>query len=358
MTMSFRISFAFASALAFGSRVAAQPTPPTPSIAASQASAIGAAQFDKGRAYMKSGNYAAACAAFEHSERLDPQLGTLYNLAGCYVRLRKLVSAWTSYRELAQRDTNSIRREDAAKQVRDLEPRLPKLFVKLDPPIAGATVRSNGVDVSELIGSESPVDLGDYELVARAPGYVEQRASAHVHEEGKTVVVGFALVRQQDQDVETPQARVAFKPAAVVRPVAPAAPAEPEVQASESDGTRSSWTRRRRLAEIAGAGGVTLIAAGLVFGKLATTKWDDVKALCGSALECGNAADLERAETATSQARARGNASTALMIGGVAAVGGAVVLWLTAPSIDASASAWLVPHAGPADVGVALEGRF
>jgi hypothetical protein len=39
--------------------------------------------FDKGREQMKAGLYEEACASFDQSERLDPQIGTLYNLASC-----------------------------------------------------------------------------------------------------------------------------------------------------------------------------------------------------------------------------------------------------------------------------------
>ena len=49
--------------------------------------------FEKGRELMEAKSYADACAAFELSQRLDPQYGTQYNLAGCYAAQDKIVAA-------------------------------------------------------------------------------------------------------------------------------------------------------------------------------------------------------------------------------------------------------------------------
>ena len=58
--------------------------------------------FNKGRELLKQGKYAAACTEFEQSQKLDPQFGTQYNLAGCYDQIGKLATAWNLYRELAK----------------------------------------------------------------------------------------------------------------------------------------------------------------------------------------------------------------------------------------------------------------
>src|SRR5262249_57224143 len=62
-------------------------------VAAAQPSATSApaiAEFDRGRALAKDGQWAEACAAFARSEKLEAAFGTLYNLAGCYVHVGKL----------------------------------------------------------------------------------------------------------------------------------------------------------------------------------------------------------------------------------------------------------------------------
>ncbi|HEX3474550.1 MAG TPA: hypothetical protein VHT91_05885 [Kofleriaceae bacterium] len=325
--------------VATGSAAHAQPS------AASQASNAAGALFDKGRQYLAAGKYAEACAAFDSSQRLDPQLGTLFNLATCNARLGKLATAWGEFHDIAQRDANKTRRAAAAREAARLAPRLPRLVIKLDPPITEATVTSNGVDVGALLGVESPVDLGDYVIVARAPGYAEAHSRATISDEGKTVVVTIALSRPV-AEVPAPAAASApvAEPAAPPAPVAPS-PAEPPAAS------------RRTLAIAAIASGGALLAGGLVVGKLASDRWNAAKAVCGSSLDCATPADLSRAQTATDQARLRGNVSTALIIAGAAVAATGVYFWLSAPS-TASRSARLMPYAAPAGAGISLEGRL
>ena len=55
-------------------------------VPATQASDVARADlaFREGRALLTEGNYDAACPKLEESQRLDPALGTLVNLAVCY----------------------------------------------------------------------------------------------------------------------------------------------------------------------------------------------------------------------------------------------------------------------------------
>ncbi len=78
---------------------------------------------------MKAHRYPEACAAFEQSQRLDPQLGTLFNLANCEVEIDKLASAWKIYRELAKSDPNRDRKALSSELAAKLEPRLPRFVV-------------------------------------------------------------------------------------------------------------------------------------------------------------------------------------------------------------------------------------
>jgi hypothetical protein len=326
--------------VSIGSVAHAQPS------AASQASNAAGALFDKGRQYLAAGKYAEACAAFESSQRLDPQLGTLFNLATCNAHLGKLATAWGEFHDIAQRDANKTRRAAAAREAARLAPRLPRLVIKLDPPVADATVTSNGVDVGALLGVESPVDLGDYVIVARAPGYAEAQSRATISSEGKTVVVTIALTRPAVEAPVPPPAPVA-PPVAEPAPPAPIAPspAEPPVAS------------RRTLGIAALASGGTLLAGGLVLGKLASDRWNAAKAVCGPSLDCATPADLSRAQADTDQARLRGNVSTTLIIAGATVAAAGAYLWLRAPS-PAARSARLVPYAAPTGAGIALEGRL
>ncbi len=145
--------------------------------------------FARGRELMKQGNYAAACAEFEQSQRLDPQFGTQYNLAGCYEKTGKLATAWNLYRELARGDTNATRRAKAAGLAGSLARRVPKLKLVLPKKPNGVQVSMNGANANALIGIETPVDLGSYGLVVGATGYRTWRKTVDITEETKVVTV-------------------------------------------------------------------------------------------------------------------------------------------------------------------------
>jgi len=266
-------------------------------------SASATAEFDRGRALAKDGNWAEACAAFERSEKLEAAFGTLYNLAGCYVHIGKLASAWAAFRELAQRDTNPTRRSDAARQAEELQPRLPRLTIAIGSKPAGLAVSLDGTDATNLVGTDTPVDLGSHTIEADAPGFEHVRTTLEVTAESATPTVALRLIR-------------AKSPPAPVR------------AATEQPAPASS---RRTYAIVVGAGGVALVATGLVFGELAHRKYDSAKQLCPDQT-CGSDSDLTSAQSLLHDARLRANVATGLSIGGAAAIGVGAILWLTAPS--------------------------
>jgi tetratricopeptide (TPR) repeat protein len=359
-----------AALLALSSAAAAQP---------SEQAAAATAQFDLGRALMKQKNYPEACAAFERSQKLDPQWGTLYNLATCYAMSDRLASAWAAYRELAQRDTNPARRKESGKQAHELEKRLPRLLVTAADPPAGLVVTIDGVDVTALLGSESPVDLGRHVIRATAPGYADFERAKTIVDEARHVKVAIELRRPEHPEHARPEP--AAEPPAEPRPAAPPADAgppaeratagapaanrdpgvEPAAESPSRPADRPPPSRRRTYALLAAAGGGALLATGLVFGQLASSKWSDAKALCGDDLTCDNPRDLAAGNQLVDDARARANLSTALVIGGAVAASVGVVLWVTAPRGDsppAQAALRLAPAAAPGAVSLRLEGRF
>src|SRR5262249_31341588 len=142
---------------------------------------------------IKEKKFPEACAAFEQSQKLDPQNGTLFNLAGCYTHIGKLASAWAAYKELASVDTNDKRKKQSAKEAQALEKRLPKLLLKAQTPPAGLVVTLDGVDVTGLLGSDSPIDLGAHQVHATAPKLKDFDQTVAISDEGKTVTVAIEL---------------------------------------------------------------------------------------------------------------------------------------------------------------------
>ncbi|HSS00852.1 MAG TPA: hypothetical protein VLM79_27530 [Kofleriaceae bacterium] len=313
-------------------------------------SAAATVQFDKGRSLFKAGKYAEACAAFEQSQKLEAAFGTLYNLAGCYLKIGKLASAWVAYRELAQRDSKAARKADSAKRAKEIEPRLPRLLIavsdkasKAAPP--GLVVEMNGQDVTSLIGVENPIDLGSYKLVARAPQFKDAEASVEIASEGKTVTATLELERAP-REIAPPVAPAPIAP--VVKTEAPDKPVDDEP---------APVSHRRLYGAIAGGAGVALIGTSLVFGSLASSKWSDVKKLCGDDATCepDQSAEGRRLSDA---AHRNATIATGLAIGGAVAVGVGAYLWFTAPSRASRTALRLVPGASPTSAGLTLHGQF
>src|SRR5262249_8883682 len=53
--------------------------------------------FDEGRKLLKAGKLAEACAAFESSQKLDPAVTTLLNLADCREQNHQFATAWGAF---------------------------------------------------------------------------------------------------------------------------------------------------------------------------------------------------------------------------------------------------------------------
>jgi len=311
-------------------------------------SAAATAQFDKGRSLFKAGKFAEACAAFEQSQKLEAAFGTLYNLAGCYMKIGKLASAWVAYRELAQRDTRATRKADSARRARELEPRLSRLVITVPGAPSGLVVTMNGQDVTALLGVENPVDQGRYQIVAKAPQFKDRETTVEVVAEGKTVTAALELERAP---------REAPPPAPPVAEVTPVATKIEDAAKPEREPEPAPASHRRLYGALAGGAGVALIATSLVFGSLASGKWSDVKKLCGNDATCepDQSAEGRRLNDA---AHTDANIATGLAIGGAVALGVGAVLWFTAPASASGTALRLQPGAGPTSAGLTLVGRF
>lgn len=131
------------------------------------------ALFRQGRAAADTGDFRTACEKFRESNRLDPAIGTLFNIADCEEKLGRVATSWTHFQEVAQRlPPADERRGLATQRAAALEPRLPKLTIKLLgalPP--GAVVRRGDVELTTAsFGAPLPVDPGEVVVSVDAPG--------------------------------------------------------------------------------------------------------------------------------------------------------------------------------------------
>ena len=90
--------------------------------------------FRRGKAFTAQGKHAEACPMYDESHRLDPQMGTLLNVALCHEQVGRTASAWGEFRAVEQQArAASPPREDRVKLAREhadkLEPRLSRIKV-------------------------------------------------------------------------------------------------------------------------------------------------------------------------------------------------------------------------------------
>jgi len=136
--------------------------------------------FRWGKDLMKQQKFAEACAAFDGSYKLDPDVSTLLNHAACRAKNVQLATAWRLFTE-AQRQTSD--QPDAASmqlnavavtRAGELQPRLSKLSIDVAPDsrLDGLEVLRDADRVDPGAWSQLlPIDGGTYKIMARAPGH-------------------------------------------------------------------------------------------------------------------------------------------------------------------------------------------
>src|SRR5262245_41081861 len=92
------------------------------------------ALFRDARKLFDAGKYAEACEKLQASQRIDPAVGTLINLARCYEKVGRTASAWAAWRDAAAtaKQQGQPAREKTAREAADaLEPSLARLTIEV-----------------------------------------------------------------------------------------------------------------------------------------------------------------------------------------------------------------------------------
>jgi serine/threonine-protein kinase len=313
------------------SPAAAQPAGGASAQASGSNAAAAQALFDSARQLIGAGRAGEACPKLEESQRLDPGLGTQFHLADCYERVGRTASAWSTFLELAavakssgqgERETVARRRAGA------LEGRLVRLRIEVpsESRLPGLEVRRDNAAVGAAQWDVAvPVDPGEHEVHATAPGRVAWRTAVEAREAGEPVIVRVPVL-------ETPATPVAGIPAASTSP-------SPSSPSARDAGART----RRNVGFVTGGVGLVGLGLGAFFGARSMSAGSDSEAHCNG--DVCNATGVGLRDEAIDW----GTASTvAFVAGGVLVAGGAVLVLTSRPSRPSAPSASVGLHLGPA----------
>jgi hypothetical protein len=315
--------------LAFAGMATSADAAPVPSDVA-----VAQGLYDAAKKLMAEGRYLEASAKLEESMRLDPGLGTQYQLADCYEHVGKTASAWAAYLQVAAtaHGSGQAERERVARaRAKALEAKVPHLVivVPIESRMRDLEVKRDGTLVGPAqYDTMIPLDPGPHVVSASAHGKAfEERTSLTT--DGATVKVVIPVLG--------------------VEPVIGAS--EPPVRpAPIPRETPSDGSTQRTLGLITGGVGLVGIGIGTFFGIQSMSNHSDAKK------ECDTRGCSPAGVTLGEDAIRAGNISTVAFIAGGVLFAGGLTLYLTAPSAPNAAAS----SARPANVriGIAAHGVF
>jgi hypothetical protein len=312
--------------------------------------AAGEALFQDGRRLMKAHDFAAACPKFEESQRLDPAVGTLLNLADCEEQVGRTASAWQHWLAAAdQLPAGDKRRTTALGRASAIEKVLARLSVTLAPSApSDAVVKRDGIALgSGSLGAPLPVDPGRHVVVVSASGHDDRETEVTLRaKEQRAVVVEAGPISDvpASAKAETPRPSTAASNASVWARTSP----------GEADARATASGKRAPIAGYALLGlGAAGIGVGTYFGLTALAARRDASAACpqvGGSHRCS-------VEASAALDRDKQNSLYADIGVGVGIIAAATGLYLILkPQHEAPATADFAPLPGGGEVHFA--GRF
>jgi hypothetical protein len=258
------------------------------------------ALFRAARAASDRGDYTSACAQFDESNRLDPAVGTMFNLAACDEQLGKIASAWQLFREVAQRlPPGDDRIAIANRRARALEPKLPSISLQAAALPSGTSVLRDGIELGTAsLGLPLPFDPGDHVIVVKSPGRADRRyeVTAAVGQSRELALEVGAVLPGDGLPLETPAPR-------------------------DSAGDQGDGSRRTLGLALMGLGGGGIVT-GLAFGGVALAAKHTVDAECENK-RCSSAG-LDAADRGSTAATV---STVAIGVGVVSAAVGAALFF-------------------------------
>jgi hypothetical protein len=294
--------------------------------------------FRAGKASMEAEDFHAACPQLAESEALDPQPGTLLNLATCYEGLGRTASAWSTWLQAADAAAakgESEREAFARYRASQLEPRLLRVTVTVadQPARERIGVTLDGAALArDALGVARPTDPGEHELRAAGGGLEPWalRFAVDEHHALSTVVVPVLEPIAEPARATDPVDRAHTRRTSVLTPVA--------------------WT----------LGGLGLAAVGLgtAFGVSAIVQ--ENRSNDGGDCKPNNACNPAGASARNTARNDAQLADISYAIGG-GAIAAAVALWLvsrSAPDRSAAAGVIVEPAIARDAWSVEVEGKW
>lgn len=286
--------------------------------------------FQQGKDLLLKGDYEHACPLLEESYNLDRAGGALQNLALCLENAGKYASSYARWQELKSLSSKAKpprvdRIELAEEHVTAITPKISKVFVEMpkENKVDGLKVTIDKIAYGAAAwGAGILLDPGEHDLEATATDRKPFATKLNVTHDHTTLRVNVPVLTEQ---------------------------LRPQV----FDERQKSSRTLRTAGLVTGITGVTLAAAGGVFGVLAMTTNSKAEEVCPGTSTCP---EFETANKKRDDARVFANLSNVLLpVGAVAFVAGAVLFWQGSKREPKRASAFqLVPGLG----GISAIGAF
>jgi hypothetical protein len=307
------------------------------STARAQPAAIAEQLFRDGKQAMTAKRYAEACTAFEGSERRDPNISTLMNLADCREKNEQLATAWSLFLQAASETQGDATLTDfhemAQKRAALLEPRLSHLIINVpdESRVRNLAITRNGDPVDPAEWNRAlPVDGGNFDVEGKAPDHEPWSTKVKIRSEG------------DKQSVDVPR----FNQVSVAPKAEPANPQEADDADERPEPSRGLG--RRRMAAIGfGGGAVAALGIGLAFEFSARSSYK-------SSLTEN---DRDRKATLIDEGNHKRYFAEGLAIVGAGAAVTATILWVTGANKPTRRTT-IAPLVGTSDFGLALTGGF
>jgi hypothetical protein len=300
--------------------------------------------FQEGQTLVAKGKYDQACPKFEESQRLDPAIGTLLNLAHCYELSGRVMSAWSSYvdAETLARQKKDKRAKGAHDHAADLAPMVPKLVVRVVSPPADLAVTIDGQPFDlALAGAPVPADPHAVTIAATAAGF-----------EPFSKTVTLVLAETTTVDVELAPVKV-VQPDVVVKPKPDKKPPpKPDpIEVDPERGAPRGGGQRILGLSLAGAG-VLALGGGTVLALLARGDYQGAfdDGHCDATTGGCDTVGFE----ITDGARSKANIGGVVAGAGLVAVGIGVYLYLAAPH----GRTYVAPTGGDGAIGLVFGGAL